>query len=351
MASPHRPASAELTPFLQEPEDLRSANFFSLLRWIEARHPDLPRLGTALSPQDEPLRVRSSPSMQFEPTAMSGINQDIDTGRWHIDQTILSLFGANGALPEFMTVHARQQLQSGDASLARFADIFHHRMLLLFYRAWAVAQPSLTIGDPKHDIARFVGALCGHERITESPGSDNAQRYFAGTLSRCVRNAEGLCHLLEETFQIPVRLRENVPQRIPLPIEQRTCLQRGGPHTALRRSFILGKRVLDGQYRFELRLGPLSKEQYERLLPRSTERMETPSMSPALRELDRWVRRYINLEFDWTVRLILKRDEVPPPQLRRGIRLGQTFWLGRFSHARSADAEDLSLCPSKLRKG
>ena len=55
--------------------------------------------------------------------------------------SFFGLFGANGPLPLHLTEYAYgRQLQAGDPSFARFADIIHHRFLGLFHRAWAQAQ-------------------------------------------------------------------------------------------------------------------------------------------------------------------------------------------------------------------
>jgi type VI secretion system protein ImpH len=60
-----------------------------------------------------------------------------------------------------------------------------------------------------------------------------------------------------------------------------------------------------------------------------------------LRKLVDWVRLYASFELDWDVRLLLKKEEVPPPRLGAGRRLGWTTWLG---HRRAdIDADDLCL--------
>ena len=52
-----------------------------------------------------------------------------------------------------------------------------------------------------------------------------------------------------------------------------------------------------------------------------------------------WVRWYLCYEFDWDVRLILRKDDVPPLSLGQSGRLGWTSWLGRRQAA--TDAGDL----------
>ena len=50
----------------------------------------------------------------------------------------------------------------GDPTFARFADMFHHRMLSLFYRAWAQAQPTVDLERPAQArFPRWLGAIDG----------------------------------------------------------------------------------------------------------------------------------------------------------------------------------------------
>mgnify|MGYP002138968179 CR=1 FL=1 len=62
---------------------------------------------------------------------------------------------------------ARQRiLHSGDATFSRFLDILHHRFAALFYRAWAQAQPTVSLDRPDEDrFAGYVGALVAEESI------------------------------------------------------------------------------------------------------------------------------------------------------------------------------------------
>jgi type VI secretion system protein ImpH len=57
-------------------------------------------------------------------------------------QRIFGLLGPNGALPLHLTEYARERAQHhGDPTFQRFLDTLTHRFALLFYRAWAEAQP------------------------------------------------------------------------------------------------------------------------------------------------------------------------------------------------------------------
>jgi type VI secretion system protein ImpH len=70
-------------------------------------------------------------------------------------------FVAKRTLPLHLTEYARDRARNADdPTLARFLDIFHHRTLSLFYRAWANSRPTLSFDRPQADrFAAFLGAL------------------------------------------------------------------------------------------------------------------------------------------------------------------------------------------------
>src|SRR6185436_14972621 len=122
--------------------------------------------------------------------------------------------GPNGPLPLHLTEHARQRLQQNDVTFARFLDVFHHRMLSLFYRAWANSQPTVSRDRPTSDrYTTYVGALVG----LALPGlrnrdgfPDAAKLYYAGRLGALTHNAEGLQAMIGDHFQMPATVEEFV---------------------------------------------------------------------------------------------------------------------------------------------
>src|SRR4029079_4177239 len=122
---------------------------------------------------------------------------------------LYGLFGPNGPLPMHITEYARERLRHhGDATLCRFLDIFHHRFIALFYRAWAQAQPHVNYDRPKDDrFAGYIGAFLGIAPETMRSRDtlpDLAKFFHVGALIRQVRNSEGLMHILQPFLLVPV---------------------------------------------------------------------------------------------------------------------------------------------------
>lgn len=313
-----------------------ACDFYQALRRIECLYPDKPRFGQALRPVDEPLRLAQEPSMAFAPAPIARFEPAAEGMPPRLVQRIAGLLGPNGPMPLHLTEYARErQLHRGDATLVSFLDLFHHRLLALFYRAWAQAQPTVSMDRPDQDrFAAYVGALAGIGtrglRGRDAAG-DSVKLFHAGLLARQVRNADGLQALLADYFGVAVDVEQFVGHWMPLPERDRTRLGSGTAGAQLGIGAVLGARVWDRQHRFRLRLGPLDLTQYESFLPGGA----------ALPRLAALVRQYLCFELDWDVRLVIRKVEVPRTRLGRSGRLGWTTWLGRPRTA--ADQGNLTL--------
>src|SRR5256885_2083353 len=141
------------------------------LRYLQARHPALPRLGQATRPKDEPLRLGQDPSLAFAPATIAEILPSRAGEPERMTVWNFGLYGPNGPLPTHITEYVRERLrQHDDATLARFSDIFHHRMLLLLFRAWSDAQPTASLDRPGEDpFGRYIDRSEEHTSELQSP--------------------------------------------------------------------------------------------------------------------------------------------------------------------------------------
>ena len=304
-------------------------DFYQTLRRIECLYDGKPRWGQALRPVDEPVRLGQDPDLSFAPAPLASFEaKDGEPPRLQV--RLFGLFGPNGPLPYHITEYVRERLRlAGDPTLSRFLDIIHHRFLALFYRAWAQAQPHVNRDRPHADrftvyVGSFMGLAAPAARERDAL-PDLAKLFHVGALIRQVRNSEGLTHILEHFFTVPVHIEEFVGGWMDLDVPERTSLT--GNVAGLGSGAVLGSRVWDLQHKFRIRLGPLTLQQYESFLPGGT----------PLRKLVDWVRLYLCFELDWDVRLVLKQSEVPRLTLGGGQRLGWTSWLGHRVTETSAD--------------
>jgi type VI secretion system protein ImpH len=329
-------------------------DFYMTLRRIECLHPDRPRLGTAVRPKHEPIRLGQTPAMDFAPAAISAFTPASADRPPQLDVRFFGLFGPNGPLPLHLTDHVRERLLARDPSLAQFADVFHHRLLLLFYRAWAQAQPTVSMDRPAQDrFAACVGSLIGYgapglQRREALP--DHLRLHFAGLYAGRTRHGDGLAAILAAYFRQTVTIVPFVGHWMELPDSERTRLARHpGPGQQLGRGVVLGRRVWDRQHKFRIEIGPLDLPRYEAFLPGAS----------ALPTLLAVVRDYLCHQLEWELRLLLCDDQVPRLRLGRDrserpsfpadrgwrSRLGWTSWLG--VHRRAAGQATLTLLPER----
>jgi len=315
-------------------------DLFALLRFVEASAPERPRLGYSQTPRDDAVRLGQYPSSSFAPTAVVGIEPRGRRPAPLVRVLSLGLFGPNGPLPLHITEYVRDRIRNqNDPTLVAFADIFHHRALTLFYRAWADAQPTVQMDRQGNNrFTLHVGSLTG-QGLDSMRGrdsvEDNAKLFASGHLVRLTRNPEGLSQTLSHYFQVPVRMHEYIRSWIEIPLQHRTRLAGTALSNRLGVGAVAGACVPDVQSRFRLELGPMSLISYEQFLP----------IARNNRRLRDWVRQYVGLEFRWDVDLLLCSEEVPHNQLGGRTRLGWTTWLGHRSSGSPAD--DLRLDPEK----
>ncbi len=296
---------------------------FEALRRIESAYPDRPRLGESTRPAEDPVRLGATPSLAFAPRDVDGLEPGIDGAPPRLKNFAFGLFGVNAPLPLHLTEYVLERVRHAkDKTLVAFADLFHHRLISLFYRAWADAQPTVQRDRPERDRFRlYMGALVGLSTTGLADRDalpDRYKRYFAGRLLTQARNAEGLQRLLEHFFGIPVRVLEFVADWMCLPAEAHLRLGGSGDVACLGRTAVLGSYVWGAQQRFRLRIGPLSLDRFNGFLPGG----ET------LRQLVAAVKTYVGEDKAWDVQLVLERAEVPTTKLGRSGRMGLSTWMG-----------------------
>ncbi|SFN36165.1 type VI secretion system baseplate subunit TssG [Variovorax sp. OV329] len=332
-------------------------SFTALMRRIGAQHPELPRIGTAARPQQEPFRLGQKAALSFAPReiaevvlpangvdalhdplppAPTGNNPALPLVRLYG----LGMLGPNGPLPLHFTEIVRDRSENHhDGTLADFLDLFHHRYLTLLYRASAQGQAAAGLDRPEEEVfSAYVARLTGHDpqEIRPSAWPAHARLAASAHLCRDARHPDGLAATLARFFSVPVQLLEFQMHWIELDEVDQTRLGQPSASSVLGSGAIAGEVVPDRQSRFRLVLGPLSLEQYLRFTPQGRD-------LPLLVEA---VRAFIGFEFLWDVELRVLVDDTPPARLEEGQKLGWSTWLGR---APDAPLRQVRESPSEVR--
>ncbi|APA87469.1 type VI secretion system baseplate subunit TssG [Paraburkholderia sprentiae WSM5005] len=320
-------------------DDARRFDFFQVVRLLENTYADKPRVGESMQPRDDAIRFVQEPELVFHPTTLGDFTPAGEHHAARLAVKFFGLLGPHGPLPTHLTEYARDRARNAnDPTFARFLDVFHHRMVSLFYRAWANAQPAVSLDRPGRDrFSFYVGSVFGLGEPTlreRDAVPDFAKLHFAGLLSGPTRPAAGLKLVLARFFDLPVDIEQWVGHWMTLPANSLLRLGAADGSAALGVSTLLGARVWDCQHKFRIVIGPLSRADYERFLPGGE----------SLKRLVDWVRNYARDGLDWDLRLVLKQEEVPRLKLGRHTRLGYTTWT--LGHPARGDQRQLVLRPT-----
>jgi type VI secretion system protein ImpH len=301
-------------------------DFFWAVRLLESSRKDLPRVGHSLTPQQDAVRFQQSPSLAFAPSTIDSVVPGVvrendlagvpDAHRFIV--RFFGLFGPNGPLPIHLTEYALDRLKVKDKAFVAFANIFHHRLISLFYRAWADNQKAVDMDRPEDQrFTAYFGSLfgaCGDAFQHRDTIQDNAKLFFAGHMAAQSRSPEALHSILQSYFEIPAKVIPFQGRWLSVPGENLLQL---GANGRLGVDTILGGKFWSCQLAFRIRLGPMNYADYQRMLPGGA----------AYKRLEQWIRAFIGDELTWEAQLVLDKAEVPAARLGSGVRLGWTVWL------------------------
>lgn len=319
MAGTPRSTLSGLTPLEQLRRAPERFGLFAALRLLEQAFPQHPRLGEGRQASDDPVRLVHAPHLAFAPSDVATYEDSADGGR--LEQYSFGLFGPNGPLPIHLTelAYGRRRHVEDDAVID-FLNIFQHRLISLFYRAWAQADPATQFDRPASDrFTLYLGSLLGlgSPAARNRDGvSDYAKLSRVSAFARQTRSAPALQAILVDYFEAEVLVREFTGAWLPVPTDEQCAL--GAQRSSLGGGAFLGSTIWDCQHKFEIVLGPVGLERLKTFLPGES----------GLRELHALVRLFTGDEWTWQLRVLLRPDETPKTQLGKTGKLGWVSWLG-----------------------
>lgn len=337
MASKDGPGPDHLTRLQQLRDAPETHHIFHAFRVLESAFPDAPRIGDARRPREDRIRFEQEAELAFPPSTVAAFKPPEGKKPGRLTNRFFGLFGPHGPLPLHLTEYARARLrQHRDPTFIAFANMLTHRLTTLLYRAWRSGQPAPSFDRGDNDsFERKIAAFAGYHGAQlrgRDAFPDLAKRHFTGLLAQGPRNSEGLVSIVSAFFGAKVRIVEFVGSWLELEPSDRWRL---GQPAALGGTTSVGERVWSRSAKFRLVIGPLSRAEYERLLPGGS----------SLLRLRAIVRNYMGDALDWDVNLILKGSDRPEPVLGETLRLGMTGWIGTTD--KTTDATDLFLDPGQ----
>lgn len=324
--------------------------FFQAVRLLERLFPSRKPVGGSASPSEEVVRFATRLSLVFPPSEIHEITagpKDPETGKdspHHMTVSFMGLTGPLGVLPRHYTEFLLERDWQKDHAAREFFNLFTHRLVSLFYRAWgkyrcAIGFERMARQDTQPDLfteALYALAGLGQEGLRRRiPLRGKPLLFYAGLLAQRPHSAASLAGILRDHLSVPVAITQFVGRWMALSREDWTSLGNHGSNNVLGTSVLLGETVWEAQSKFQVRIGPLSYQQYRQFLPGG-------SALESTRELARFISAP---ELEFEIQLSLSASEVPGCRLvtegEGRTQLGWSTWLGLLP--RSQHADDLVL--------
>jgi len=322
-------------------EDPTSFGFFQAVRVLERLFPDRGRVGEFADPAEEVARFSVNTSIAFPASEIQTLDIEPD-GKLKLTVNFLGLTGPLGILPLYYSLLVAERSRARDRAMRDFLDIFNHRFVSLFYRAWERNRFAITYERGQADrvtehLSDLLGlGTAGVQDLYSVP--DETLVFFSGLLGMQGRPAAALERLLEDYFGVPVEVEQFVGGWYPIAADTQCAL--GDEATAssqLGVGAVVGDEIWDQQARVRLRLGPLTRRQYDDFLPEGA----------AHEALCTVTRLFSEGRFDFEAQLVLLGDEVPGCVLgaegEAATPLGWTTWIRSGPFSRDADETVLNL--------
>ncbi len=309
-------------------------NFYQAVRIIERT--------TASCSIKESIDFKVTPSLSFP---VSDIDQfTMSFGEHpHFEMWIsfLGLIGGAGILPNHLKETMLRQLNQKDGSMVGFLNIFHQAIIPLFYETWKNGRYEVIYENYCHQeapeeflstlygltgsghIDRAFGSIKKYSRHDSGSLCFESHLFYSGLFSIRARPREALKILLEDYFQLPIKINNFIPERIAINHQEFSMLSKNRQqYNALGVDAVVGRHLWYSQNHFEIEIRSLDYDTYRRLLPHGQ----------LLTSLTKMVREFIGNEFDYHLTLIISKREIPVWKLncqdKKG--LGWDTWL-KFS--------------------
>ncbi len=299
----------------------------------------------------ERLRFRPDVSLGFPSTDVRRITKSGDpadeASTYLIDVSFLGLYGVSTPMPLHYAVDilrsveqagdspedeardgaasasAKADQKTGSTPVRDFLDVFHHRLISLFYRSWLKYRFDRSFGMPGRDLITdylqwLIGSSPGYDRSILGVDPLRLLRY-TGLLTqrpRCAVMLEGM--LLDYWHGLDVEVQPCVGRWVAVPPGDRNLI--GVANSRLGMDLTVGEELYDLSGMFNVGLGPMSWETYVSFLPDGPRFHETRSL----------VRFYCVDPLAFAFELRIRENEIPEMRLssdNEAGRLGFTTWV------------------------
>jgi type VI secretion system protein ImpH len=298
-------------------------SFFKAVSLLESLFPVKRFLGQTLEPEKEAVRFSVKASLAFPGSDISRLGQSEDDGPVQMEVTFMGLVGPAGVMPHWYTELVSERAWHKDHSLAGFLNIFHHRLISLFYLAWKKYRfEARYLPDARDRLSQSLLSLAGlgTPGLIERMGLPaESLAFYSGLLSRSVASVVAIELAVAYFSGTDVNIEQFIERMLPISPEDQTRL--GAANSRLGVDVVCGTFIRECATKFQVNLGPVGYKDFLRFLP-------TGDLLPPIFAL---VRCMVGIEYEFDITVFLDRDEVPPCVLGEETptapRLGWSTWV------------------------
>lgn len=319
--------------------------FFQAVRLLDAAAARVARaegrraggFGEDAHPQEESVRLAASVGLGFPASEISRVDTPEDkTAAPTLHADMFGLFGPSGVLPQHYTELAIRRRRRRDDTLTDFLDLFNHRSLSLYYRAWrkyrlAASYEAAPVegADPISGVLKALAGLYGSAYARRCTTPDESLIGYAAHFGRRA-TAAGIERMIADATGLPAKVLEFQGSWIRIAPEERSRL--GGAYCTLGSDAVAGAAYWDVQRKFRIRIGPVDAASFRSLV-------RTGGLRKRVSEL---VRLAVGPALDFDIAVVLKRDQIPVLRLGAGEgapKMGRDAWLPAPSGRRGDPAD------------
>lgn len=308
-------------------------SFFKAVELLEKFSPAKKRIGTTIEPDKEPVRFKVSPGLSFPASDIAGLKKNVEENLTEMDVTFMGLIGPSGLLPNWYNELAIAQRKKKDHALIDFLNIFHHRLISLFYLAWKKPRfPENYESGAGDRLSRHLLSLAGlgtSGMVGMLGLPRESLTFYSGLLSLPVASARSIEAVIEYFSGAKTIVDQFVERDVPFDETDYTRL--GQANAVLGKDAVCGTHVKECQTKFRVNVGPVAYDTYMRLMP--TGDLLFPVFS--------LIRYMVGIEFEFEIKAILQKEDVPGCILgQKGAgqnMLGLTTWAASPEHAFEED--------------
>ena len=303
--------------------------FFQAINLLEMLYRGHPGIGNIGPYDQEIVKILPNQDLSFAPAdiektvvSTTGENGEV---KWTLYENFLGLYGPNAAMPMYIA-EMIAQCPSDEDALRDFLDIFNHRVLSLYYRAWKKHNLGASVSSDGDDaFTKILYAMVGWDYSSPSANwriDPLRLLRYAGSLGAASRPASALENMISDYFQLDdVDVIQFVPRRYVIPESQISRLSNADDGGRLGESFVLGDTITDISGQFKIRLGALSMAQFLSFHPGE----------PLYEELVFLTNMYVKHQLGFCIELVLRPNQGGSLKLSSidpiGV-LGRSAWLG-----------------------